>query len=44
MNENNDVQGVLRERTLTRVGIAVLAILVLLVLGGMIYAFVVPVP
>ena len=44
MKENNEVQEVMGEKTLTWVGIAVLAILALLVLGGMIYAFVVPVP
>ena len=44
MFEENGVQKTNLERTLTRIGIAALAFLVLLALGGMIYAFLIPVP
>jgi hypothetical protein len=44
MKENNEVQRVMREKTMTWVGILAVVILLSLSLGGLIYAFVVTVP
>jgi len=44
MKENNEVQRVMREKTMTWVGILAVVILLSLSLGGLIYAFVVSVP
>ena len=44
MFEENGIQKTKGEKILTRVGISVLAILVLFVLGGLIYTFITPVP
>ena len=44
MKENNEVQPVIREKTITWAGILAIAFLILLVLGGLIYNFVVSVP
>ena len=44
MKENNEVQRVIGEKTITWAGIIAAAFLMLLVLGGLIYNFLVPVP
>ena len=44
MKENNEVQPVIGGKTITWVGILAMAFLMLLVLGGLIYNFLVPVP
>ncbi len=44
MKENNEVQPVIGEKTITWAGILAVAFLMLLVLGVLIYNFVVPVP
>jgi hypothetical protein len=44
MKEDNEVQRVMREKTMTWVGILAVVILLSLSLGGLIYAFVVTVP
>jgi len=44
MKEDNEVQRVIGEKTITWAGIFAVALLMLLVLGGLIYNFIVPVP
>ena len=44
MKENNEVQEVIEQKTITWAGILAVAFLMLLVLGGLIYNFLVSVP
>ena len=44
MKENNEVQGVIEQKALTWLGILAVAFLMLVVLGGLIYNFLVSVP
>ena len=44
MKEKNQVQGMMGGKTLTWVGIIAVIFLALLSLGGLLYAFLVPVP
>lgn len=44
MNENNQIQGMIGGKTLNWAVIIAVIFLVLLILGGLLYAFLVPVP
>jgi len=44
MKDENDVQRVIGEKTISWAGVFVLVLLVLLVLGGLLFNFFVPIP